>query len=141
MKQHVGLQEAAIRKRVKNMASHEIFKIQAVPDREVLEYEAWATMGINTNYRFNHSSLESLVESQAIYLISPSLGRFNLIIAARFHNMDSLTHFVKTELQKMSGVTGVEIFLHTQPLKYHNIDWVRPDILNLRPKRIESETI
>jgi Lrp/AsnC family transcriptional regulator for asnA, asnC and gidA len=135
MKRQIGLMEAAIRKRVKNMARNEVFKIQVVPNIEVLEYEAWATMGININYQFNHSSLDSLVKTQAIYLISTSLGRFNLIVAARFHNMDALTHFVKTDLQKIPGVTCVEVFLHNQPLKYHNINWFRPDVLPLRQKR------
>jgi Lrp/AsnC family transcriptional regulator, regulator for asnA, asnC and gidA len=139
MKRHIGLMEAAIRKRVKTMASNEVFKIQVVPNIEVLDYEAWATMGININYQFDHGSLDSLVKTQAIYLISTSLGRFNLIVAARFHNMDSLTHFVKTELQKIPGVTCVEVFLHSQPLKYHNINWFRPDILPPRQRERKSE--
>jgi hypothetical protein len=52
-----------------------------------------------------------------------------LIVAAQFHNMDALAQFVMTELQKIPGVTCAEVFLHNQPLKYHNINWFRPDVL------------
>ncbi len=138
IKAHVDLMEAAIRKRLKNMASNEVFKIQVIPNIDVLDYEAWATMGININYQFDHNSLHSLVRNQAVYLIATSLGRFNLIVAARFLNMESLTKFVKTELQKISGVTYVEVFLHNQPLKYHNISWVRADMLSQGGRRFET---
>jgi Lrp/AsnC family transcriptional regulator for asnA, asnC and gidA len=138
IKAHVDLMEAAIRKRLKNMASNEVFKIHVVPNIEVLGYEAWATMGININYQFNHNSLSSLVRNQAVYLIATSLGRFNLIVAARFLNMDSLTQFVKAELQKIPGVTYVEVFLHSQPLKYHNISWARADVLSQGGRRFKT---
>lgn len=67
--------------------------------------------------------LDAIIKNPAVYLVSASIGRFNIVIAARFHNIDLLSGFVHMELAKIKGVGTVETFLHTKPVKYHNIEW------------------
>ena len=123
LKSKLGIGESTIRKRIRNMLSNEAFKTVVVPNPEVLEYEAWATMGITVNDEFSHKTMKTLTEHPAVYLASYSIGRFNLIIAARFHSIDLLDRFVNMELPAIAGVGPVETFLHVRPLKYHNINW------------------
>lgn len=123
IKSKLGIGESTIRKRVSNMLNNGAFKTVVVPNPEVLEYEAWATMGITVNDRFSPKTMRILAEHPAVYLASYSIGRFNLIIAARFHSIDLLDRFVNMELPIITGVGSVETFLHVMPLKYHNINW------------------
>jgi len=52
-----------------------------------------------------------------------AIGRFNLVIAARFHHIDSINQFINIKLPEIEGISYVETFLHNKPLKYHNIHW------------------
>lgn len=123
LKSRLGIGETTIRKHLKNMLNNRVFKIEVVPDIEVLEYEVWATMGITINHQSAHEVLDAIIKYSAVYLASVSLGRFNLIIAARFHNIDLLNQFINMKLLTIKGVSSVETFLHNKPLKYHNINW------------------
>jgi len=123
LKSKLGLGESTIRKRIRGMQNNGAFKTVVVPNPEVLEYEAWATMGITMNGQSSDEIMEALIEHPAVYLASYCIGRFNLIIATRFHSIDLLDHFVNMELPAIAGVGPVETFLHARPLKYHNINW------------------
>ncbi len=123
LKAWLDIGESTIRKRLKNMLNRGLFSIEVVPNPEALQYEAWAMIGININHQFAHQVIDEIIKNPAVYFASVSLGRFNVIICARFHNMDLLNHFVKVELPAIKGITSVEPFLYTKLLKYHSIDW------------------
>lgn len=123
LKARLSIGESTIRKRLKNMLNRGLFSIEVVPNPEVLQYEAWAMIGININHQYAHQVIDEIIKNPAVYFASVSLGRFNVIICARFHNMDLLNHFVKVELPAIKGITSVEPFLYTKLLKYHSIDW------------------
>jgi len=123
LKSKLGIGESTIRKRMKDMLDNEVYKVEAVPNPEVLEYEAWATMGITVNQQDTHKVIDAILKYPAVYLASISLGRFNIIIAARFHNTDMLNQFVTIDLSSIPGISSTETYLHNKPLKYHNINW------------------
>lgn len=123
MKSRLGIGESTIRKRMKKISSNGLFRIVVVPNPEVLEQEVWGTMGITINNRPAHEVLDDMVKYPEVYLASVSIGRFNLVIAARFHDINFLNHFVTIDLPAIDGVSYVETFLHNKPLKYHNIHW------------------
>ena len=124
LKSRLGLGENTIRKRIKTMLEHRAFNIEVVPNPEVSEYETWATMGVNTSGQFVHKVIDAIIENPAVYLASDSIGRLNIVIAVRFHNINLLNAFVHTELASIKGVSSIETFLHTKPVKYHNIEWL-----------------
>lgn len=123
LKSKLGMGESTIRKRIRNMLNNEVFKRVVVPNPKVLEYEVWTTVGITVNDQFSNKVMEALIEHPAVYLASYSIGRFNLIIAARFHSIDLLDRFVNMELPTIAGIGSVETFLHVRTLKYHNTNW------------------
>ena len=123
LKARLGIGESTIRKRLKNMLNRGLFSIEVVPNPEVLQYEAWAMMGINIKHQSAHEVIDEIIKNPAVYFASVSLGRFNVIVCARFHNMDLLNHFVKVELPMIEGIASVEPFLYNRLLKYHSIDW------------------
>jgi len=123
LKSRLGMGESTIRKHMRAMLDNEVYKVGVVPNPEILEYEAWATIGITINHQYAHKVIDSIIKYPAVYLASVSLGRFNIIIATRFSNTDLLNQFVTMELSSIQGISSTETFLHNKPLKYHNINW------------------
>jgi len=123
MKSMLGMGESTIRKHIKTMSSNNIFRIVVVPNPEVLRHEVWATMGITINKRVDHEILDDIVKYPEVYLASAAVGRFNLVIAARFHHINRVNQFVTIDLPAIEGVSYVETFVHNKPIKYHNINW------------------
>jgi len=108
------------------MLNDGVFNIEVVPNPELLEYEVWATMGLTTSDHFVHKVINAIIKNPAVYLASDSIGRFSIVIAARFHSIELLNEFIHVELAGIKGIDTVETFLHTKPLKYHNIKWSNP---------------
>jgi Lrp/AsnC family transcriptional regulator for asnA, asnC and gidA len=121
VKERLGIAEGTVRNRINYMKENQLFTLEVVPDKEVLEFEAWATIGINTKFSFDDSMLDELINNPNVYLVSACLGRFDLVIAARFRNIDLLTQFVTTKLVSIAGINSVQTVLHSKPIKYHNI--------------------
>lgn len=125
LKLRLGIGENTIRKRIRRMLDNEVYKLEVVPNPALLENEMWATTGIVINHQFRNETMEDIVRHPAVYLASASLGKFNIIIATRFHNTNLLNQFVTVDLLSMLGISSVETFVHTKPLKYHNVTWSR----------------
>jgi Lrp/AsnC family transcriptional regulator, regulator for asnA, asnC and gidA len=121
VKERLGIAEGTIRNRINFMKENQLITLEVVPNKEVLEFEAWATIGINTRFSFDDSMLDILIKDPNVYLVSACLGRFDLVIAARFRNIDLLTQFVTIRLVSIPGINSVQTVLHSKPIKYHNI--------------------
>jgi len=128
LKSRLGIGEGTIHRHMRAMLNNEVYKLEAVPNPEVMEYEAWATMGININNESADKLIDSILKYPVVYLASVSLGRFNIVIAARFQNSNMLNQFVRATLSPMRGISSIETYLHNKPLKYHNIHW--PSLVN-----------
>jgi Lrp/AsnC family transcriptional regulator, regulator for asnA, asnC and gidA len=123
LRSRLDMAEGTLRKRIKEMLEHEVFKIEVAPNPNILEYEVWATIGVVVTGHSAHQLIDIIIKNPDVYLASASLGRFNIIISARFHNIELFTRFVNEELTRIPGINSAESFLHTRPLKYHNIKW------------------
>lgn len=123
LKSRLNMAEGTLRKRIKEMLEHEVFKIEVAPNPAVLGYEVWATIGVVITGATAQESIDIIIKNPDVYLVSTSIGRFNIIISARFHNIELFTRFVNEELTRIPGINCVESFLHTRPLKYHNVKW------------------
>jgi Lrp/AsnC family transcriptional regulator, regulator for asnA, asnC and gidA len=117
----LGVSERIIHKRIKRMLSENILTIQVVLNPQILENQVWTTMGIVISKRSAHEVIDSILKIPQIYLASVSLGRFNIVIAGHFNDMDLLNRFVTHELASIEGIGSIETFVHNKPLKYHNV--------------------
>jgi DNA-binding Lrp family transcriptional regulator len=123
LKSKLGFSEWNIRQRLKKLWDNQMYKIIVIRNANLTKYEAWGTMGITTDQKSANEVLENVTKIPAVYLASLTLGRFNILISVRFHNMDILGEFVQVELPRIPGISSVETFLHSKPLKYHNYYW------------------
>ncbi len=128
----LGIGENTIRKHLKTIALDEVYKIEIVPNVDVVEYHTQAQTLINISSHAPHKIIDSILEHSAVYLASACLGRFNLVIATRFRNPDLLEQFVTKFLPSIPGISSTETCLHVKRLKYYNTTWP----IDLHPQRI-----
>ncbi|MEW6142544.1 MAG: Lrp/AsnC family transcriptional regulator [Chloroflexota bacterium] len=122
----LGVGEATIRRRLKEMSSKNVFKIVVVPNMELLEYETWASIGISVNDPSVNKVLDSIIKLPSVYLAALALGKYNIVLGTKFRNVSLLNQFVQIDLPSVPGIKSVELFLHNKPVKYHNINWFYP---------------
>jgi len=123
LEERLSIGAATIRSRIKRMLKEGSFKVVVCANPYVLEYEVWATIGLNIVEWSADDVINTLITNPAVYLASACLGRFNIVISAHFKNTDSLNEFVQVELAETKGISAIEIFLHARPLKYLNVKW------------------
>lgn len=123
LKERLNLSEGTIRARLNKMREASVYRLEAVPNPDTRECEAWATMGVVIGNKRAHKVINMILENPAVYMASVSLGRFNVLISARFEDIRQVNEFVNFDLGKIKGITSVETFLHTRVLKYHNVKW------------------
>lgn len=133
-KLNVGV--SLVRRRMKLMSVNDIYRVEVVPNPEILEYEERATIGIQIYNKNVHDVLDSIIKNPIVFLASATIGRFNAIIACRFVSIDELYQFVITELPAIPGIVSTETFLHDKPLKYDFVRWPKllrkPTITNIK---------
>jgi len=122
LKERLGLSESTIRKHVKNLLNHRLVSLEVIVNPEIVQYEVWATVALKTDGRYTHEVVDKVIENPAVHFASLSLGRFNIMLSARFHNVDLLAKFTSVDLPAIRGVTSVQSFIHSKPVKYYSID-------------------
>ena len=119
----LNIGESKIRRSLKNMLKNELYKLEVVPLTDIKEYETQATIGINISIKSPHRVMDSILKHPAVYLASTALGRFNIVVAARFPNNNLLNQFITKFLSSITGISTTETYVHIRRLKYHNVTW------------------
>lgn len=123
MKSITGLSETTINKRKKRMLDSGVFVIQVVPNPAVLNYGCCAMIGVNVEGRQPDEIVTDILHYSSVYFAATCIGKFNVDLATRFQDLDSLNNFTQVVLPKVEGVSSIQAFLYSRPLKYHGIDW------------------
>lgn len=120
----LGLGESTVRKCLREMRMWNLYELAAVPNPEALPDEVWATIGIRATKTNVHEVIDQIVRHSPVYLCTATLGRFDIIIGARFAGNGALNRFATETLPSVKGITSIETFVHYRPLKYHGIQWI-----------------
>jgi len=120
IREKVGISEGTIRNRINYMKDHRLITLEVIPNRDILEEQAQATLDIVTKHNFNDRMLETIVDDPHVYLVAACLGRFDLVVGARFDNIDLLSQFVATKLGALEGINFIETSIDCKPNKFYN---------------------
>ena len=115
----LGVSTSFVRMHLKNMKESQLIIVGVIINKNIMEYEAWATIGINIS-NFNDKMFKFFVDNPNVYLASLCIGRFDLLIAVHFQNIETLMEFINTTLVSVEGIKSIQTFLHGKPIKYIN---------------------
>jgi len=118
--------ERTVRRHVNQMIADAVLNIVIIPDPVAYGMKAWTKIGVKAEPALIHSVAEKLVRHPSVYFVANSLGRFDIIIAARFESVGNLEHFVNSELASSEGVTGSETWMLVTPRRYYSFSWPAP---------------
>lgn len=126
LKARLGIGERTIRKRINNMYKRRLFNLETVPNLETLGDGRVVFLGIVVKRQSTQEVADIIVKKPSVFFTAEALGRYNLIVMARFENADSANHFVNLELPEIRGIASVESFSYTKIIKLRGISLPHP---------------
>jgi Lrp/AsnC family transcriptional regulator for asnA, asnC and gidA len=114
--EHVGLSEAAVRRRVQRLRETGIMEIVAITDPLQLGFSREALVGIRVqgDVRLVADKLAAIEEINYVVLCA---GSFDVLAELVTVDDDSLVHLLNDSIRSIPGVTEVETFLYLKLAK------------------------
>ncbi len=113
---HVGLSEAAVRRRVQRLRDSGVMQIVAITDPLQLGFGREALVGIRVHGDVRLVADKIAAIDEANYVVMTA-GSFDLIAELIAVNDDDLVHLLNDSIRSIPGVTEVETFLYLKLAK------------------------
>jgi len=118
----VGSSEPTVRRRVERLLQHGVIKVVAVASPLQLGYHVVAILGL----QIDHSRLDRIEEAlQAmpeVRFAGVTLGSYDVVLEAWFHDNEELLSFLHGRLSKLMGIHRIESLQVVKMVKY-TYDW------------------
>lgn len=118
----VGSSEPTVRRRVERLLQHDIIKVVAVASPLSLGYHVVAILGL----QIDHSQLDrieaALQAMSEVRFAGVTLGSYDVVAEAWFHDNDELLSFLHGRLSKIAGIQRIESLQVVKMVKY-TYDW------------------
>ena len=105
----LGVSENTIRSRVRILEDKSILQIIGLIDPQYLPYHSVAFVGLNVEPKLIVKVAEEVSGLKGVGMASCVSGRYNVMAFVMFNDDFSMEDFVKDELSKIEGITGVEM--------------------------------
>lgn len=114
----LGVSEATVRGRIKNMLSRGIFRIQAVCDLDVAGMGTHAILGIKAAPGCVDALVEVLAPREDVTQINRVLHEFDLIAVMVAHDRSTLLTTVVDQISVLPGLLGVQTLCSSGTVKH-----------------------
>ena len=124
MGQKLGVPHTTVRRRMNRLISNDIVHLVAMPNPTALGYDIWVIIELLVkNGRISEVS-RSLLKYKFCYLITESVGTYNIIIGARFRRMEDLTEFLFNEVSKIVDIERYEVIFLVRPVRFYDYSFL-----------------
>ena len=108
----LGLSEATVRRRIKNLQNAGIIKIRALLDPEILENRQLALVAANVEKsKFLKQKAQEIAKLDNVNSVSIVSGRYDLMIEVMVESNKGLINFVTEKLSTVEGISKTETFV------------------------------
>ncbi len=118
----IGSSEPTVRRRVDRLLQHQVIKIVAVAPPFSLGYHVVAILGLQIDHSRLTEIQEALLAMPDIRFAGVTLGSYDVVTEAWFHNNADLLSFLHERLSKITGVQRIESLQVVKMIKYA-YDW------------------
>src|SRR4030042_3794608 len=120
----LGVPHATVRRRINRLISNDILHLVAMPNPTALGYDVWVIIELMVNQARVPEVSRALLKYKFCYLITEYIGRYNIIIGARFRKMEDLTEFLFTELSKIDAIERYEVSFLVRPVRFYDYSFL-----------------
>lgn len=107
----LGLDDSTIRRRVKKLVENGVVFYSVLPNPDVLGFPVRAILALNADPGKISEIIEVLSKIKEIKWISPTTGRFDIILFVWFNSIEAIYDFIEKTVGKINGVRNAETFV------------------------------
>ena len=114
----VGSSEPTVRRRVDRLLASQTIKIVAVAAPFELGFNIVAILGIQIDHTYINDIQRALAEMSEIRFAGITLGSYDVVVEAWFHNNMELLTFLEERLSPIAGIQRIESLQVAKMIKY-----------------------
>lgn len=118
----VGSSEPTVRRRVDRLIENQVIKIVAVATPFRLGFHVVAILGIQVDHSRMDQIEQALTAMPEIRFAGVTLGSYDVVVEAWFHNNEELLAFLHERLSPIPGIQRIESLQVAKMMKY-SYDW------------------
>ena len=129
----LGVPHTTVRRRINRLINNDILHIIAMPNPVALGYDIWVIIELVVKHGRTSAVSKSLLKYGFCYLITESIGKYNLILGARFRRMEDLTLFLCNELTKIEDIERYAVNFLVRPVRFYDYSFLTHNNQNTSP--------
>lgn len=102
------ISEATVRNRIKKLEETGIMRNISVFNPEALGYQIHVIVGVEVEYKKIKQVTKKLNESEALFFVGNSTGRYDIMFVAFFRSLEDQYRFMVDEISKIDGILKTE---------------------------------
>lgn len=122
MAEQVGSSEATVRRRLDRLVKTGAIRIAAVVSPFALGYDVVAILGLQIDRRQQAAIEAMLTALPEVRFLGLTVGSYDMMVEAWFHDNDGLLDFLSTRLTRIHGIIRAESWQVLKLAKY-SYDW------------------
>ena len=115
----VGVSSSTIRRRINRLMKEDRLKLVALPNPTMEGHRIRVLVGINVTVGSSSRVADALIDHPSCYTVSECVGRFDIMVSARFRSLEEILQFVNVDLYSIGNVRRTETIVLVSPHKYH----------------------
>jgi Lrp/AsnC family transcriptional regulator, regulator for asnA, asnC and gidA len=123
----IGIPHTTVRRRINKLVDNNILHILAMPNPIALGYDIWVIIELAVKHGQAKAVSQALLKYKFCYLITESIGNYNIILGARFRRMEDLTEFLYLELTKFSDIERYNVNFLVNPVRFYDYSFLTED--------------
>lgn len=116
----LGIPHTTVHRRINRLIKNNILHILAMPNPIALGYDIWVIIELVVRHGHAKTVSQALLRYKFCYLITESIGTYNIILGARFRKMEDLTEFLYAELTKFNDIERYNVNFLVHPTRFYD---------------------
>lgn len=126
----LGVSEATVRRRIKDLVDSRTIELTAVPDPHMVGMSMWGFMGLQVELSQVDAVAEQLAGYPEVHYVGICSGSYQIMIGVMFQSPERLSQFITNELARIPGLIRTDTLVSLKVLK-RTLGWLQPDASSL----------
>jgi DNA-binding Lrp family transcriptional regulator len=127
----LGVPHTTVHRRINRLINNNILHMLAMPNPIALGYDIWVIIELTVKHGRAKAVSQALLKYKFCYLITESIGIYNIVLGARFRAMEDLTAFLYTELTQFKDIEKYNVNFLVNPSRFYDYRFLTEDNHNM----------